>query len=41
MKEQLAAFTLPDLTDEEVKAIEEAGLSSDVRRKYMVNVFQD
>jgi len=41
MKEQLEAFNLPDLTDEEIKAIEQAGLNSPIRRKYMVNVFED
>jgi hypothetical protein len=41
MNEQLEAFNLPDLTDEEIKAIEQAGLNSPIRRKYMVNVFED
>lgn len=41
MKEQLAAFNLPDLTADEINEIEAAGLKSEVRRKYMANVFQD
>ena len=40
MKEQLEAFSLPDLNEEEVKAIEQAGSNSPFKRKYMVEVFQ-
>ena len=40
MKEQLAIVSLPALNDNELKAIEDAGLKSEVKRKYMVEVFK-
>ena len=40
MKEQLAIVSLPALNDVELKAIEDAGLKSEVKRKYMVEVFK-
>lgn len=40
MGEQLAIVSLPALNDEELKAIEDAGLKSEVKRKYMVEVFK-
>jgi hypothetical protein len=40
MKEQLAISSSPALSDEDVSAIEEAGLKGEVQRKYMTNVFE-
>lgn len=41
MKEQLTALSAGgDLSAEDVRAIEEAGLSYETKRKYMANVFE-
>lgn len=40
MKEQLATNSSPALSEEDVSAIEQAGLKGQVQRKYMANVFE-
>lgn len=41
MKEQLAVNSLPDLTSDEISAIEQDGRKGGPKRKYMEKVFQD